>query len=193
MLVPDWRRPLWRNTQGSSSSRYCVRFSRFQRPHWETAMFDSIADLNAKLAATGYFIAPVMIQVVFLAAKLQKPLLLEGPAGSGKGQKKPSTCKSCGNRQKRTLVVEKMSEVWKSSLFSGTLALLTRHLRTIRVVIRTLSLAQVMASPSPLDRCWVVKDSPLYLSILPALRAAVEEQWHVTQRSVLSRKQAYIA
>jgi len=79
-----------------------------------------------------------------------------------------------------------MSEVWKSSLFSGTLALLTRHLRTIRVVIRTLSLAQVMASPSPLDRCWVVKDSPLYLSILPALRAAVEEQWQVTQRSVLS-------
>jgi hypothetical protein len=83
-------------------------------------------------------------------------------------------------------VVEKMSELWKSRLFSGTLALLTRHLRTIRVVIRTLSLAQVMASPSPLDRCWVVKDSPLYLSILPALRAAVEEQWQVTQRSVLS-------
>jgi hypothetical protein len=83
-------------------------------------------------------------------------------------------------------VVEKMSEVWKSRLFSGTLALLTRHLRTIRVVIRTLSLAQVMASPSPLDRCWVVKDSPLYPSILPALRAAVEVQWQVTQRSVLT-------
>ena len=39
-----------------------------------------------KLAATGYFIDPVMTQVVFLAAKLQKPLLLEGPAGSGKTQ-----------------------------------------------------------------------------------------------------------
>ena len=47
-------------------------------------MFDSIDDLAAKLAATGYFIDPVMTQVVFLAAKLQKPLLLEGPAGSGK-------------------------------------------------------------------------------------------------------------
>ena len=49
-------------------------------------MFDSINDLTAKLAATGYFIDPVMTQVVFLAAKLQKPLLLEGPAGSGKTQ-----------------------------------------------------------------------------------------------------------
>ena len=45
-------------------------------------MFDSIEDLSVKLAATGYFIDSVMTQVVFLAARLQKPLLLEGPAGS---------------------------------------------------------------------------------------------------------------
>jgi hypothetical protein len=50
------------------------------------AMFDSLADLSGKLTATGYFIDPVMIQVVFLAAKLRKPLLLEEPAGSGKTQ-----------------------------------------------------------------------------------------------------------
>jgi hypothetical protein len=49
-------------------------------------MFDSLADLSGKLSATGYFIDPVMVQVVFLAAKLKKPLLLEGPAGSGKTQ-----------------------------------------------------------------------------------------------------------
>ncbi len=49
-------------------------------------MFDSLPDLSGKLASTGYFIDPVMIQVVFLAAKLHKPLLLEGPAGSGKTQ-----------------------------------------------------------------------------------------------------------
>jgi len=40
-------------------------------------MFDSLEDLSVKLAATGYFIDPVMVQVVYLAAKLQKPLLLE--------------------------------------------------------------------------------------------------------------------
>jgi hypothetical protein len=49
-------------------------------------MFDSLEDLSGKLASTGYFIDPVMTQVVFLAAKLKKPLLLEGPAGSGKTQ-----------------------------------------------------------------------------------------------------------
>lgn len=43
-----------------------------------------------------------------------------------------------------------------------------------------------MASPSPLDRCWVVKDAPHYPSIAPALRAAVEEQWRDTHRSVVS-------
>jgi MoxR-like ATPase len=49
-------------------------------------MFDSLTDLSSKLSTTGYFIDPVMVQVVFLAAKLKKPLLLEGPAGSGKTQ-----------------------------------------------------------------------------------------------------------
>ena len=49
-------------------------------------MFDSLEGLSDKLAATGYFIDPVMVQVVYLAAKLKKPLLLEGPAGSGKTQ-----------------------------------------------------------------------------------------------------------
>ena len=36
-------------------------------------MFDSLDELSRKLAATGYFIDPVMVQVVYLAAKLKKP------------------------------------------------------------------------------------------------------------------------
>jgi len=38
-------------------------------------MFDSLEDLSSKLAATGYFIDPVMTKVISLAAKLQKPLI----------------------------------------------------------------------------------------------------------------------
>jgi hypothetical protein len=49
-------------------------------------MFKSFDDLMNRLKGTGYFIDPVMTQVVFLAGKLQKPLLLEGPAGSGKAE-----------------------------------------------------------------------------------------------------------
>lgn len=43
-----------------------------------------------------------------------------------------------------------------------------------------------MASPSPLDRCWKVKDSPGSLPIMPAVRAAVEGQWPGTQRAAAS-------
>lgn len=49
-------------------------------------MFDSVETLSAKLVTAGYFIDPVMAKVVFLAIELQKPILLEGPAGSGKTQ-----------------------------------------------------------------------------------------------------------
>ena len=42
-------------------------------------MFKSNEDLTNRLKATGYFIDPVMIKVVYLAARMQKPLLLEGP------------------------------------------------------------------------------------------------------------------
>ena len=64
-------------------------------------MFDSITDLSSKLAVTGYFIDPVMIKVVYLAARMQKPLLLEGPAGSGKTQLAVSVAKAAGTHIER--------------------------------------------------------------------------------------------
>jgi len=64
-------------------------------------MFDSLEDLSVKLAATGYFIDSVMTQVVFLAARLQKPLLLEGPAGSGKTQLAVSVAQAAGTHVER--------------------------------------------------------------------------------------------
>jgi MoxR-like ATPase len=64
-------------------------------------MFDSLDDLSAKLAATGYFINPVMTQVVYLASKLKKPLLLEGPAGSGKTQLALSVAQAASTRVER--------------------------------------------------------------------------------------------
>src|ERR1700690_2434888 len=66
-----------------------------------TAMFDLFEDLSAKLAATGYFIDPAMTKVVYLAAKLQKPLLLEGPAGSGKTQLAVSVAQAAGTHVER--------------------------------------------------------------------------------------------
>ncbi len=64
-------------------------------------MFASTEDLSKKLAATGYFIDAVMTQVVYLAIRLQKPILLEGPAGSGKTQLAISVAAAAGTHVER--------------------------------------------------------------------------------------------
>jgi MoxR-like ATPase len=49
-------------------------------------VFSSLQELRHRLRATGYIADPVGTSTVYLAACLHKPLLLEGPAGSGKTQ-----------------------------------------------------------------------------------------------------------
>lgn len=49
-------------------------------------MFSSLEEVSAGLRATGYVADSVASTTVYLAAKLHKPMLLEGPAGSGKTQ-----------------------------------------------------------------------------------------------------------
>ena len=47
-------------------------------------MFASASDAAQRLATTGYLADPATATTVFLAAALQRPLLVEGPAGVGK-------------------------------------------------------------------------------------------------------------
>jgi MoxR-like ATPase len=49
-------------------------------------VFSSLEEVSAGLRATGYIADSVASTTVYLAAKLHKPMLLEGPAGSGKTQ-----------------------------------------------------------------------------------------------------------
>ncbi|MGA8273613.1 MAG: MoxR family ATPase [Candidatus Sulfotelmatobacter sp.] len=49
-------------------------------------MLASLDDVREGLRATGYIADSIAITTVFLAAQLHKPVLLEGPAGSGKTQ-----------------------------------------------------------------------------------------------------------
>jgi MoxR-like ATPase len=49
-------------------------------------LFSSLCELERRLVATGYIADPVATSTVYLAARLHKPLLLEGPPGSGKTQ-----------------------------------------------------------------------------------------------------------
>ena len=47
-------------------------------------MFSSIEDLGHRLEAARYVIDPVTLQVVYLAVRMQKPVIVEGPPGCGK-------------------------------------------------------------------------------------------------------------
>jgi len=49
-------------------------------------MFSSLEHIVQRLRESGYIADSIATTTVYLAAKLQKPLLLEGPAGSGKTQ-----------------------------------------------------------------------------------------------------------
>jgi DNA polymerase III delta prime subunit len=52
----------------------------------ETQVFSSLKEVSKRLRSTGYIADSITTTTVYLAARLQKPLLLEGPAGSGKTQ-----------------------------------------------------------------------------------------------------------
>jgi MoxR-like ATPase len=47
-------------------------------------VFSSASELTTKLRAARYIIDPVTLEVVYLAARMRKPLLVEGPPGCGK-------------------------------------------------------------------------------------------------------------
>ncbi len=47
-------------------------------------VFSSIEHLGQRLEAAKYVIDPVTLQVVYLAARMQKPVIVEGPPGCGK-------------------------------------------------------------------------------------------------------------
>src|ERR1039458_6653150 len=47
-------------------------------------MFESPQELSEKLRGARYVIDPVTLQVLYLASRMHKPLLVEGPPGCGK-------------------------------------------------------------------------------------------------------------
>jgi MoxR-like ATPase len=48
------------------------------------ALFSSVEEARQRLAQTGYLVDEEIATIVFLAGALEKPVLLEGPAGTGK-------------------------------------------------------------------------------------------------------------
>ena len=73
-------------------------------------MFPSLQDVEAGLRATGYIADSIATTTVYLAARLQKPLLLEGPAGSGKTQLAYAVADAAGTTVERLQCYEGINE-----------------------------------------------------------------------------------
>lgn len=73
-------------------------------------MFASVIELNEALRASGYITDPVTVTTVFLASRLHRPVLLEGPAGSGKTQLAYAVAEAVHTRVERLQCYEGINE-----------------------------------------------------------------------------------
>ncbi|MFF9066448.1 AAA family ATPase [Streptomyces sp. NPDC014891] len=75
-----------------------------------TGFFSSVDDVADRLAATGYLASPAVATTVFLADRLGKPLLVEGPAGVGKTELAKAVTAVTGARLVRLQCYEGVDE-----------------------------------------------------------------------------------
>ncbi|MER5967043.1 MoxR family ATPase [Streptomyces sp. NPDC002057] len=75
-----------------------------------TGFFSSVDDVAERLATTGYLASPAVATTVFLADRLGKPLLVEGPAGVGKTELAKAVTEATGARLVRLQCYEGVDE-----------------------------------------------------------------------------------
>jgi len=92
-------------------------------------VFSSIEELSGKLRATGYIADSVATTTVYLSAKLHKPLLLEGPAGSGKTQLAYAVAEAADTTVERLQCYEGINEEKAIGKFDESLQRLCVELR----------------------------------------------------------------
>src|SRR6202166_1136327 len=76
----------------------------------EPKMFSSLEEVREGHRSTGYIADSIATTTVFLAAKLHKPVLLEGPAGSGKTQLAYAAAEAAGTSVERLQCYEGINE-----------------------------------------------------------------------------------
>ncbi len=92
-------------------------------------MFSSLQKLEEALRASGYIADSIATTTVYLAARLKKPLLLEGPAGSGKTQLAYAVAEAAGTIVERLQCYEGINEETAIGKFDEPLQRLCVELR----------------------------------------------------------------
>ena len=75
-----------------------------------TYRFASVEEVTERLQATGYLADPMIANVIWLADRLQKPVLAEGPAGTGKTELAKAVATATGARLIRLQCYEGLDE-----------------------------------------------------------------------------------
>lgn len=93
-------------------------------------MFSSLEEVSQRLRSTGYIADSIATTTVYLAARLQKPLLLEGPAGSGKTQLAYAVAQAADTTVERLQCYEGINEEKAIGKFDEPLQRLCVDLKT---------------------------------------------------------------